>query len=579
MKRLAALLGILFAIPALSQDEAPKQDPEPKIVELEFTVGRRPGGVYNVPGFQAKTPLALEGKAAKADELRAACEKALEYILSLQEPAGSWVFNPRTQLRPDQEAQAARNFVGTAGDSMNRVVLTSISCMALRAHQELAPRRIEDAVSRGLEYVVENAPKHTKARYGVWTWSFAIVFLRQEFDRAKDPVLKGRIKASITATAEKLMQNQHAGLAKLDESRARPPADRPRVESKQPDPRDQKTRTSKGGFFGVTPSDDDEIGKEGALITNVDRTGPAGKGGMRAGDRVVEINGQKIESVEDLYSVVDSLDPESTVKVKVLRVEGAAAPEPPPQEQPGQRPRPQRQPGQQQPARLPEDGGWSYYQMGAMSFPTASAVMALMDAKEIGCEIPQEVIDRGIRFVEAMRLPKEGDEDGYAYRAGVTRGPAGDLRGAIGRIAVCELALLRAGKSNQAYLNNALRIFVEKRGELDRVRGYPGNHFSRSFMNAAYYFLYGHYYSGHALRWLKDEAARKKYAAYIQEALIKLQHPEGTWTDHEAWGQLYGTAMAMTALGELKFVTPAAYSKPIASVEAKAPRSMAENEY
>lgn len=575
MKRLLALRGLILAIPALSQDEAPRQEPEPKVIELEFAVGKRPGGVYNVPGFQPRTPLALQGNTAKADDLRASLEKALEYILSFQAPAdrrdaGSWGFDPRTQLRQAPEAQAARNFVGTAGDSMNRVVLTSISCMALRAHQELAPRRIEDAVSKGLEYVIANAPRHAKARYGVWTWSFAILFLRQEYDRAKDSGLKERIKTAIAATAQKLLENQHAGSMKLDESRKRPPADRPRVESRQPDPRDQKTRTSKGGFFGVTPSDDDEIGKEGALITNVDRNGPAGKGGMLPGDRVIEINGQKVESVDDLYSIVDSLEPESTVKVKVLRVEAAAAPTPAP---------PPRQPGQPRAVRVPEDGGWSYYQMGAMSFPTATAVLALIDAKEIGCEVPQEAIDRGIRFIEAMRLPKEGDEDGYAYRAGVTRGPAGDLRGAIGRIAVCELALLRAGKSDQAYLNNALRIFVEKRGELDRVRGYPGNHFSRSFMNAAYYFLYGHYYSGHALRWLKDESARKKYGAFIQEALLKLQHPEGTWTDHEAWGQLYGTAMAMAALGELKFLAPAAYASPIASVEAKAPRPLAENEY
>ncbi|HLG43104.1 MAG TPA: PDZ domain-containing protein, partial [Planctomycetota bacterium] len=309
--------------------------------------------------------------------------------------------------------------------------------------------------------------------------------------------------------------------------------------------------------------------------------GPAGKAGMKAGDRIVDIQGTKIESVEDLYSVVDSLEPGSTIKVKLLRVEKPAEEKRPDEPKPGEQPPPQRppqrQPGQGQ--RLPEDGAWSYYQMGAMTFCTATAVLALMDAKEVGCQIPQEAIDRGLRFVEALRLPKEGHEESYAYRQGVTRGPAGDLRGAIGRIAVCELALFRAGKSDQAYLGNALRIFVEKRGELDRVRGYPGNHFSRSFMNAAYYFLYGHYNSALALHQLKDAAARKKHGAFIQEALLKLQHPEGTWTDHEAWGQLYGTAMAMMALGELRFVTPDAYSKPIASVEAKAPRKIEENEY
>jgi hypothetical protein len=184
-------------------------------------------------------------------------------------------------------------------------------------------------------------------------------------------------------------------------------------------------------------------------------------------------------------------------------------------------------------------------------------------------------MDRAARFLMGSILRKEGSEDdAYAYGQHARAGPGADVRASVGRVASCTLALFRAGKATLEDLANALDTFARRRGELDRVRGYPGNHFVRSFLNAAYYFMYAHYHSAQALRYVKDEALKKRCGAIIQEALLKIQYPQGTWTDHEAWGQLYGTAMALAALGELKFVTPDAYKTPL---PAFMPR--AENEY
>lgn len=554
-----ALVSLLVA-----QDEKQPAPPKEETVEIEITVGKRQTDVYNLPGFKLKDPLTLEGKGAEAMKLRESLKPSMAYLFSQQNEDGSWNIHQK-QLRPGA-AKEVGGFLFTAQDSVNKVVMTCLCCMALRAHQEFAPQRVEEAVQKGLAFVLENAAKHRKARYGVWTWSFSIIFLTQEFNRTKDASTREKIKQVVKGVVDRLLQNQHKGMAELPKE---PPKPQPTVKRDEGASRDKKDRQSNGGFFGVVPSDEDEIGKEGALVMNVDPKGPAGKGGMKGGDRILEIDGIKVESVNHLYDVVDSLKPNQVVKVKVLRVEGM-------EEKMKARFSRQPPPENQNPlvGKPPEDGAWSYYQTGAVTFGTATAIMALFDAQSIGVDVPQDAIDRGVRFILSQKIMNDLNEESFTYTQGGNRGPAGDIRGAIGRVCACELAMQRAGKHKPEELTEAVELFVKRRGELDRVRGYPGNHFVRSFMNAAYYFLYGHYYSAKAASQLKDAKDRAKHGAFIQEALLKTQHPEGTWTDHEAWGQLYGTAMAMMALGELKALVPQAYKFPIAGLE-----KLAENEY
>jgi hypothetical protein len=277
----------------------------------------------------------------------------------------------------------------------------------------------------------------------------------------------------------------------------------------------------------------------GVLITQVQPNGPAAQAGIKPGDRIFEFNGIEISGVAQLMDVVDSLEPGKAVKVKVRR--GAA--------------------NMGSGGNVPKDGGWSYYQQAeSMSFTTASTLIAMVEAKSIGVDVPQAALDRGLKTLQACMFRHEGmSEDGFVYRLHANRGMAADIRGAIGRVSACTLALFKNGKTDAQAVADAVETFVRRRGELDRVKGYPGNHCVRSYANAAYYFYYGHYYAALALQSIKDEDLKKKYGAFIQEALVKTQWKEGTWTDHNGFGQLYGTAMAMMGLGQLKFVTPDAY--------------------
>lgn len=81
------------------------------------------------------------------------------------------------------------------------------------------------------------------------------------------------------------------------------------------------------GFLGVSVRDTEPeilaaVGLEdrtGALIANVNPDSPAQKAGLKAGDVVIELEGQKIESSTDLTRKVGSFAPGESVRIKAFR--------------------------------------------------------------------------------------------------------------------------------------------------------------------------------------------------------------------------------------------------------------------
>jgi serine protease Do len=73
--------------------------------------------------------------------------------------------------------------------------------------------------------------------------------------------------------------------------------------------------TIERGWLGVSVEDRDE----GVLIANLDRTGPAAKAGMRAGDLVVAINGERIDSSRGLIRAVAIVSPGNSITITVRR--------------------------------------------------------------------------------------------------------------------------------------------------------------------------------------------------------------------------------------------------------------------
>jgi serine protease Do len=69
------------------------------------------------------------------------------------------------------------------------------------------------------------------------------------------------------------------------------------------------------GWLGVSVEDRDD----GVLIASLDRNGPAAKAGIRSGDLVVAINGDKIDSSRGLIRAVAAVPPGNSVRVTVRR--------------------------------------------------------------------------------------------------------------------------------------------------------------------------------------------------------------------------------------------------------------------
>jgi serine protease Do len=81
------------------------------------------------------------------------------------------------------------------------------------------------------------------------------------------------------------------------------------------------------GYIGLVPQDINEdlakafklSSKEGVLVGDVDRAGPADKGGIRRGDVIVEYDGNKVENSTQLRNMAAQTKPGTPVKIGLLR--------------------------------------------------------------------------------------------------------------------------------------------------------------------------------------------------------------------------------------------------------------------
>ena len=67
-----------------------------------------------------------------------------------------------------------------------------------------------------------------------------------------------------------------------------------------------------GEYFGVKHG-------EGVLITEADKDEPAYEAGLRAGDVIVEVDGEKIDDVDELRDEISDKDEGDKVEIKIIR--------------------------------------------------------------------------------------------------------------------------------------------------------------------------------------------------------------------------------------------------------------------
>jgi hypothetical protein len=214
---------------------------------------------------------------------------------------------------------------------------------------------------------------------------------------------------------------------------------------------------------------------------------------------------------------------------------------------------------------IPKVGGWQYARGPGIENPcptspfmTAPCLMALVEAKEAGLEVSDELLARTVKALEITR-----GESGYvAYNASrQTKDDAGQIPGAIGRMCAVESALARAGKGDEKRLRFAVDKFFEFWPELEKRRKKTGTHVA-PYGVAPYYFFYAFTHAAQAIEFL-PEADRPALRTKFRELLFKVRDEDGTWNDRVfPRSASFGTAMSVLALAEGANARPAQPAQP-----------------
>lgn len=208
------------------------------------------------------------------------------------------------------------------------------------------------------------------------------------------------------------------------------------------------------------------------------------------------------------------------------------------------------------------DGGWGYYdfRIGAQrpatssqSFVTAAVLVAFYEAKQIGIEIPADLVKRATDSLRRQRNP----DNSYLYGEYLKWYPVAPINrpaGSLGRSQACNLALRLWGDNSitPKIISEWLDRLVVRNEWLSFGRKRPVPHESW-FSVAGYFFYYGHYYAGLCTDQIDAQHGRvcKDRLAAI---LVPLQEKDGSWWDYPLYDyhQPYGTAYALMTLARCR---------------------------
>ena len=205
------------------------------------------------------------------------------------------------------------------------------------------------------------------------------------------------------------------------------------------------------------------------------------------------------------------------------------------------------------------DGGWGYSDSWqgatrrptwATSFQTAVAILAMLDARDAGFEVPEQMLRRAVRAVKHCRLPSGA----YTYSVEPISHPGrleyiDQIKGSLSRIQVCNLALVRAGEEiSTADLKQGLAHFFKEHRFLDVARKKPRPH-EAYYLNSGYFYFFGHYYAAGVIELLPAEDRAVAWPRLCWEC-TKTQEADGSMVDWylNTYHKPYGTAYAAMVL-------------------------------
>jgi hypothetical protein len=205
------------------------------------------------------------------------------------------------------------------------------------------------------------------------------------------------------------------------------------------------------------------------------------------------------------------------------------------------------------------DGGWGYYDFrvgtqkpssDSTSFTTATVLVALREAKDLGIEAPPKLVERAIASILRQRKP----DFSYLYGEYLKSRPMRGINrpgGSLGRSQACNIALRLWGdeRVTNGVLATWLNRLFARNLWLDIGRKRPVPH-EAWFQVAGYFYYYGHYYAALVIDALPPRE-RPPFQRQLATTLIRLQERnDGSWWDYPLYDyhQPYGTAFALMAL-------------------------------
>lgn len=207
----------------------------------------------------------------------------------------------------------------------------------------------------------------------------------------------------------------------------------------------------------------------------------------------------------------------------------------------------------------------SWYHEYANSFVTATALVALAEARQAGAETNADVIARGL-----AALSRDRHANG-AFPYSSVRGERsnenrdGDLIASAGRMPICELALWLWDRSDDARLAFAVQQSLEHHATLRVAYKYDNHTSTRAY--GGFFFWYDMRSRAEAISHLSDRERREGSAEEHRRLIRALPELDGCFVDSHELGRCYGTAMALLSLAWLdqaqgSDLSPGSASKP-----------------